>query len=104
MAPRTSGSNLGRSFVKAEEKKEEKVKEEKVKDPSNEAKRKVSSKKSEEPRCGVKTRVHFQLVELSVKGRVGLCQESGQLIHCHLQTTHLWVEHLSETLSQHHMG
>ena len=28
MAPRTSGSNLGRSFVKAEEKKEEKVKEE----------------------------------------------------------------------------
>ena len=31
MAPRTSGSNLGRSFVKAEEKvKEEKVKEEKV--------------------------------------------------------------------------
>ena len=31
MAPRTSGSNLGRSFVKAEEKKEEKVKEEKVK-------------------------------------------------------------------------
>ena len=32
MAPRTSGSNLGRSFVKAEEKKEEKVKEEKVKE------------------------------------------------------------------------
>ena len=32
MAPRTSGSNLGRSFVKAEEKKQEKVKEEKVKE------------------------------------------------------------------------
>ena len=32
MAPRTSGSNLGRSFVKAEEKKEEKVKEGKVKE------------------------------------------------------------------------